>query len=106
MRELGGTTDIVTVYTDGTPVYQVVISSTQGKKCPERGVILGSFFAYQNADISFLPVGHVGLAPEDEEHVYPAGPGTDGPPVLLHPDPDHGVLEVLRNMSGVRLGLS
>ena len=42
------------------------------------------------------PVRHVCLAAEDEEHVDAAGPGADGPPVLLHPDPDDGVLEILR----------
>ena len=41
------------------------------------------------------PVRHVGLAPEDEQHVDAAGPGAHRPPVLLHPEPHHGVLEIL-----------
>ena len=44
------------------------------------------------------PVCHVSLPPEYEEHVDAAGPGADGPPVLLHPDPDHGVLEILTKL--------
>ena len=38
---------------------------------------------------------HVGLAPEDEQHVDAAGPRAHRPPVLLHPEPHHGVLEIL-----------
>jgi hypothetical protein len=44
-----------------------------------------------------LPVGHVGLAPEDEEHVEAAGPGAHCPPVLLHPGLHLCVLEILRH---------
>ena len=49
------------------------------------------------------PVGHVGLAPEDEEHVDAAGPGAHGAPVLLHPYPDHVWLEILVNVGDVSI---
>ena len=42
-----------------------------------------------------LPVGHEVLAPEDEEEVEAAGPQTHGHPVVLHPEPVLGVLELL-----------
>ena len=42
-----------------------------------------------------LPVGHEVLAPEDEKEVEAAGPQTHGHPVLLHPEPVLGVLELL-----------
>ena len=41
------------------------------------------------------PVRHVRLPTEDEQHVDPAGPGAHRAPVLLHPHPHYGVLEVL-----------
>ena len=44
------------------------------------------------------PVGHVGLAPEDEKHVNATGPGTHRPPVLLHPYPNQFRSEILTNI--------
>lgn len=41
------------------------------------------------------PVGHVGLAPEYEEHVDAACPGAHRPPVLLHPYPNQFRGEIL-----------
>ena len=48
-----------------------------------------------------LPVGHEVLAPEDEEEVEAAGPQTHGHPVLLHPEPVLGVLELLDTTAAV-----
>ena len=47
-------------------------------------------------NVSPPPVGHVGLAPKDDEHVEPTGPGAHRPPVLLHPGLHLRVLKVLQ----------
>ena len=48
-----------------------------------------------------LPVGHEVLAAEDEEEVEAAGPQTHRHPVLLHPQPVLGRLELLDTTSAV-----
>ena len=48
-----------------------------------------------------LPVGHEVLAAEDEKEVEAAGPQTHGHPVLLHPEPVLGVLELLDTTAAV-----